>query len=401
MSYSNGGTYTLLQQASSNNRTLPNTILFYGAFLLYLLFYILSYSTIPVGRLPFYVDWICIGLLFIRFVMQAPSIKQSIISVCFVLAGLFSWRVTADMNFLLLMVFIVSGYGIDVKCLAKIVFWTELVSIVVVCSLSLSGLIESVTLLRDGIGLRTSLGFSHPNRLGSNVLALCCAYAVIRFPNFRVRDTLLYIVSAVFIIAVPDSRTSTALVLLTPLITFFCSRATRLRNRRLVIAVMGLIVALLIYLSLFFMVNYDSGNYAFSTVNDLFSGRLYLSHYYYILYPPTAFGVNPNNMIHEVYGQAVEGIFIDNAYAKLAIVFGYIPSMIFFTVYFALFHQAFKRNSLSISLLGAFIYACVGLTEWQVMHFAMNYCLVGFSTLLFSSEPSQSTSKRALIDENN
>lgn len=361
----------------------------------------MSYSTIPVGRLPFYVDWVCIGLLFIRFVAQAPSIKQFIISACFVIAGLISWHETADMNFLLLMAFIVSGYGIDVKRLAEIVFWTELLSIAFVCSLALLGLIDSITLLRDGVGLRTSLGFSHPNRLGSNVLALCCAYAVMRFPNFRVRDVLLYIASALFIIAVPDSRTSAVLVLLTPLIAFIYSKATHLRNRRPVIVLMGLIVALLIYLSLFFMVNYDPGNAVFSTINDFFSGRLYLSHYYYSLYPPTAFGINPNNMIHEVYGQAVEGVFIDNAYAKLAIVFGYIPSFIFYIVYFTLFFEAFKRNRLDVSLLGAFIYACVGLTEWQVMHFAMNYCLVGFSALLFANGQKLSSSKRKRLYGNN
>lgn len=363
-------------------------LLYYVAFTLYVLFYILSYTTLTLGSVPLLVDCFCIALLFVKFMTQDVShLRVLATTLILVVIGLFSWRRTGDLGLLMLVAFVVSGEKVDVQKLAKILFFVELVTILVITSLASAGLIDSVTMLREGGGIRTSLGFSHPNRLGSNVLALCCAFAIMRYPRFKIRDLALYLLCLLFVLEESGSRTSAVLIALIPFISLVFSKVAARKSRRPVILVMALIIVLLVVGSLYVMANYNASNAVMFSLNGIFNTRPYLLSSYYDLYPPTAFGRSIGSMVTVRDLTGFEGVVIDNAYARLLIVYGYIPSLLFYFIYVAIFVDAWRRNELNVCLLGLFIYSCMGIAEWQAMHFAVNYCLVGFSGVMFSTFP--------------
>jgi hypothetical protein len=367
-------------------------VLYYVAFTFYVSVYILSYTTIQLGSAVTLVNGLCLLLLVLKFLTQHLNIKRLLFSAALVLIGFVSWRTTTDMNLLMLFAFVVCGEGVDAKALAKIVICVELIAIVFVSTLSVFGVIQSVTRIRQDGTIGTSLGFSHPNRLGSNVLALCCSYAVVRYPHFRFRDLFIYIAAALFVTVVTDSRTSTILIAIVPVVSWAFCFASKRRNVRPFIIALSIVLLALVSLSFFFMMNYDSADTSMVEFSNNMSGRPYFMNFYYKLYPPTLFGYNLNGMVRNAFG--MEGVTIDNAYAKLLIVFGYIPSIVFYMLYIGIFARAFRRNQLDACMLGIFIYGCMGATEWQSMHFAMNYCLVGFSALLFAGSAQHPLSKR-------
>jgi hypothetical protein len=313
--------------------------------------------------------------------------------------GFISWQTTSDANLLILAAFVVSGEDVNAKTLAKILLWIEIVLIFSVVSLSFIGVISSsnVAQLSDGnLITRYSLGFTHPNRLGSNLLAICCAFAVIQYPNFKASHLVLYAICALITYFVAFSRTSTLLIAFVPVVSIGFSIAAAKENQRPFILLIVVGFAAMVMASLYVTINFDPTNSFMQKLNGAFSGRPYLANYYYRLYGVTAFGRNPNTMVQVINN--IEGVVIDNAYSKLLIVFGYIPSILFYVMYVAIFIHAYRSNHLDSCLLGAFIYACVGVTEWQVMHFAMNYCLIGFSMVLFGGGASRDNLARRGIN---
>lgn len=369
-------------------------------FAIYFITYVISYTTIKLYDIPKLINYICLFLLYIKFVTQHIVPRNLLISLLFFGVAFLSYKITKDMNLLMLVAFAITGQGVEVKKLAKIVFWSELFCILGISFLGSIGILQSVYLYREGFGLRTSLGFASVNRFGHNFLALCCAYMLMRWPHHSIRDYLFCVICGIIVEVVSDSRTSVAIIIMLPLIATGITLPRRKSMRRTIIAAMMVIIVLLFFISIYIAFNYDASSTMWFRLNSIMSGRPEQMHYYYMNYHIKYFGYNMYGSINQnLFG--MEGLVIDNAYAKLLLVSGIIPTVVFFSMYMIVFIDSLRRGEIDCHLLGLFVYALVGLTEWQMYHFAMNYCMVAFSYCLFLPKQQYSfrlTSRRKYRD---
>ena len=372
-----------LKENSGFGKNTAYQVIYYFAFILYSSAYIISFTTLDNYHLTNSIQYLVILLLFtlliIRFVSNDFSFPSFALAFCFLTIGFISWHVTNEKDLLIVFAFIVVSDQVPVKKLAKIVLTEEIIICILVISLSHFGLIENYSYIRNGtVGstrVRYAMGFSHPNRFGSSMLAIACAYAVIHFKKFRKIDILLYVLLSMMTIIIADSRTSALMILLVMFFAAFLNKRRYILSTRAICIGMILIYLGIVILSLYEMCFFNSRNFFMRSLDKLLSGRFMLAHFYFEKNPIRLFGYNSSLLKHYITG--FDNIMIDNAYAKLLILYGIFPGIIFLCIYLLIFLHSLKSNYISAAVFAAFIYACVGLTESQALHFAMNYSLIG------------------------
>ncbi len=368
------------------NRDFAAKLMYYLAFSIYSAAYILSYTTLDNYRLTSVTQYVSIVLLIAKICFQRFSYKELAVICLFLTVGLLSWVQTDDKNFLIFFAFIAAGKNISVKKLAKIILIEEIVICLIVVIFSQIGFIENIVQIRTsetGFRMRYAMGYSHPNRFGSSILAIACAYAISKFPKFQFLDVIFYLSLSLLVTIIADSRTSALTILVVMLVSAIVSKTYITRTRFIICVSMFFIFMCIFCLSIYAMFSYDGSNYLLAKMDTFLSGRFTLSHFYFERFPLKLFGYKVSSLDNLIFGY--DNIVIDNAYVKLFILYGIIPGILFITLYIWLFVHALKVNTISAVLFGAFIYACVGLTEWQTMHFAMNYALIGCSALLYQN----------------
>lgn len=130
--------------------------------------------------------------------------------------------------------------------------------------------------------------------------------------------------------------------------------------------------------SIICMIFFDPNSLFFKCINDALSGRLEFSHHYYELYGIHPFGFNFDNVdVSYVYlGANYKKLVIDNAFCFLLLQAGWIPSLIFFYLYFMTLLKSSKCKD-SYIFLGMMIYAIASYTEGYSLWFSFNYSMIG------------------------
>lgn len=355
--------------------------LYYLAFVIYSTFYIIDFTNLHLNELVNVSHFVAFGLLIPKIVVQRYRVRELFFSIVLLAISFKSWQETGDRNLLILSVFLIASQDVDVRRLAKILLVEELAILILMMVLSANGLIEVEYQWREGFGFRSSLGYSSPNRFGAALLAICCSLVIIHFPFNRATDYLVIILCAAVIYFVANSRTTAFVAILIAFLSTVCGKLRTPNSQRRLLLLFLIGYTLIVFVSIFMMMFYDASNPFMTWINEFFSGRPWLINQYYLLYPPTPFSFNWNTNIYSFYGYTT--MIVDNAVDKLILGYGLVPATLYTGLYWALFYWSWKHNALTPCVFGAFIYAFVGLTEWQAMHFAYNYCLIGLSYLIF------------------
>lgn len=370
----------------NNNATLSlgkisaDVAIYYFAFALYLISYMIKYININYGYAVTMLHLLCLGFICIKILLQGFKTLIYLLLMSILLAlSLLSFYFTSDRTILFLSLFVIASDKIQIKSLAKISLAVISIVMITVVMCSSFGVIDAVYQVRDGFGLRSSLGFSHPNRFGSNMLALAIAYAIIKFPVYSTVDTVIYSSISCIIMAVSDSRTAAISVVLVMVLSAICSKCYGKKIQKMLLVVMCCTFIVVVFISFYFMSSYDPAISWMRQFDELLSGRLNLANSYYRAYSFSSFGRSYSDLLLLVGTQKT--VMIDNSYVNLLIVFGLVPTVLYLFGYLTLFLYAIKAEILSACVFGAFMYACVGFTECLTIDFAMNYCLIGVATL--------------------
>lgn len=354
--------------------------IYYFTFILYVISYLIKYTNIDYGYSITVLHFVCLGMIIIKLLLQGFKTLMHLFLAGVLLAlALLSFYSTNDRTILFLLLFILASDKIEIKSLATISLITVAIVMTLVVICSNLGIIDAVYQVRDGFGLRSSLGFSHPNRFGSNMLALAIAYAVIRFPIYKIIDIVIYSIISCIILIVSDSRTAAVSVVLVMALSAICSMCYGRKWQKALLIIMCCTFVAIVLLSFYFMCSYDPSIPWMRQVDELLSGRLNLANLYYRAYSFNLFGRSFSEILLLVGTQKT--VMIDNSYVNLLIVFGVVPTAIYLIGYLTLFLHAIKIDALSACVFGAFVYACVGFTECLTIDFAMNYCLIGIAII--------------------
>ena len=354
---------------------------YYISYTIYLVTYILTYTSLDIGPFLMAIQNMGILMLVPKYLTQRYHLKSAFISFAAFLVGLLSLQITHDRNFLVLIIYVLAAKDIQIEHLAKILFISEIVLIPTIAIMCGFGLIDNILVARDDGSLRYAIGFSHPNRLGSNLLALCFSYSILMYCQKKRFAFLFYLICALLTLFIASSRTAAFTILMMYALFILFTNSEKKYSSEQISVVVTACIGFFACMSLWFMVNYDSRVGWMRLVNALLSNRLLLMNAYYISNPIQSFGY-PIDGLNPVLGITGASV-IDNVYAKLAIQYGIIPLIFYIAGIFAYCFSCIKSKKATAVLIGIFIYSLVGITEWQAMHFAYNICLIGIAGLVF------------------
>lgn len=366
-----------------------NNNLYYIAFGIYCTAYWLSFTTFKPGVLATVAYLISLLLLAVRLYSQEYTKAQLAKIAAISLIVLISWLTSDDKSMVMLLGFIVAGRGVDFRRLARTTLVCVSLVMVVTVSSCLLGQIGSVNEVRTNGALRMSLGFTHPNRLGAALLSLVVSCAVLLHMKRAWLLALLASATVALNVLICDSRSSVLGTMICCLV-FWLARPSRGETRRTQIlqTMTYYIIIIIITMSVISMLCYDAGNVVMRTINNALSGRWELAYFTFHQYPPTLFGQSFENA--SVFLNSFQEVLVDNAYARAILVFGWVPGCLFLAAFIHMFQHSKRQEALPVWFLPALVYAVYGVTESQTLHFAVNYSLIGMTSLIFKNGQSGS-----------
>lgn len=362
-------------------RNNAESALFYISFAIYLFAYIMTGSTFSADYLYTVIKIVACLMLILKLILQKYTPLQFLAVIAFASIGMLSILFSHDESFALLILFVAASRGISVKSLAKIVFTEAVMLTILLVLLSQLGIVRDITNI-GAEGIRHSWGFAHPNRFGSILLAICCAWATIRFPDFKLADVIFCLAAFLLAWKVAYSRTSSVLILATIIAALLFSMAKTATFKKRLLGVLPVLFLACVAISIAMTLAFSPEDTFLSSLNSKLSDRLLYAKTYFNAYPPLPFGRDLGGAVVQV-GSSME-LVLDIGYDRLLLCFGYIPFTIFCAAYFFLFYSGWRHSWLSPCIMGAFIYAVAGTVEWQVMHFAYNYFLIGIAEILYN-----------------
>ena len=362
--------------------------LFYAAFAVFSFQYILSYTLFN-EVLGFPVDALCNALKIVAFVLLFGKILFQVYAerffVPFMALGiiaLVSLYFTLDQHLIVAIVFAASSQGVTVKKVAKVNLIITLCMLVITVVCANSGLVDSVSHFTSSGDEVTSLGFTVPNRLAGFILSACVSLAIMHYPVLNLKDFVIYAAGLFVCGYVAGSSTGTLGILVTVISLCVFSFCERKRSMRPLVTCCAVLLVLLIVTSLYFMVFFNPANPVHVALDDWFTGRLELAHRYYSLFPVTEFGRDFSLMDFKVGNY--DTLVVDNAYAKLFIQIGYIPSIIFLTLYLSPFVRAIRGGRCDYACLyGLTVMGSIAFVESYAFHFAINISMICLLEPLF------------------
>ena len=361
--------------------------LYYAAFTLYSIAYLLAYTTF---KFPlFKIQEAAWAVLLVKVCMQKYRRSEIVFAIVLLSLGFYTVFVTNDYNFFSAILFIIAGQEIDIKKLSKLASVCLSVVITIVVVSYFLRIIPEESLYSESGLLRHSWGFSHPNRFGSTVFALVCSVAVYYFPKCSFPQICFFAPAAFAIDSVARSGTSAYCVLIVAALCLANSYfASKKQSAVLKMFLFGFVF--LSSVSLYFMIFYDVNSQWMFNLNDLFSRRLELMNMSYKEIGFGIFGLDSNTLSKPaqmgMLGPETEnGNLIDNMYVKTLIMYGLVPFIVMYSLYYIFFRKALIENNFCAAVFGLFLFSIFGFTEWSGTHFALNYCMVGFTSIIYNS----------------
>ena len=365
---------------------------YYLAYGLYFFSCILDRTTfdeflfIPVPLLSRIISLIILCLLLFKFVLQKASIKGWLLATGLVLVGFISWRNSQEGWLFWLALFIVCSEGVQLNILASISLALSIMILVIAPLFSVSGMIEELTLIRAGVA-RHSLGFTHPNNFGMYVILACTSISVLAFGKNPLFQSIILFFAAYLIMVVSDSRSTAVLAIFQALLLLVFFKVKNKRLRRIISIGFVVVVALIVFVSFYFMIGFNPSRSIDSVLNTLLSGRLRLAHGYYQMKGLSLFGTTYIDcpVIYWENGKSYHFV-VDNAYCHLILRYGIIPTALFIIGLFSLLIKLFRQNRWDSLLFGIVLMSVYGLTETLGVRIECNYFLFAIGAdLLFSS----------------
>ena len=364
-------------------------LLFYAAFFIYGVgtgisstSLVLAYPDLA-GVMTLVSQIAALALLLFKALLQNYRISRLslfliIISLVFIVS-----RATDDYSFVWLAVFVMSSEGVRFKDVAKVALAFNVLIVLLAATLSFAGVIPSLEFVRDG-AVRSAVGFLQPNNFGSRMLQICLALYVIRYQRYNAWDYVFVLVCAALTWVLCNSRTSVYMMLALVLVGMpLASHCAHVKKPRRWIAVCMIVFSGAFAFSMYFMVNYDSANSLHGLLNDALSDRLYLMHYYYEVYPPSMLGQYLAEAFTDRITYSTTGLVLDNAYARLVEVHGFVIAAVFMALYLFVYLRAYHESKLGSVVMVFTVFAVIGIAEAAMLSIASNYSLLAFGVLLF------------------
>lgn len=331
-----------------------------------------------------------LGIIVIVFLTLKILIQSTPINtLLFLLIGSFICALiglnSGDTSLLFLILFICAGKDVNLRGIAKTVLTVSAIVFlldIVLLHFSIASLIN-INDSRSLFGFRTSLGFSHPNTFGRQLMVIGFAVAILWGTQKRGLTTLCLLGLSILTFALADSRTSLLGIFLTIGIIWLKEPQSPYDRNRLFLLV-EILVLLLFCFSIYVMVFYNPESPFFNWLNKLTSYRAEFWHGYYSYYSLSLFGckIDPG-VVRNIYGGSAQ---LDGSYPTMLLEFGLVPTLIFMCLIIALFEKAKKSTGSIIGVLLLFTALLIGLFENSAFSLSFNFLLLELSCIVLHTD---------------
>lgn len=360
-----------------------DSALFYSSLSLYVFSYALGNTNIGVVASR--------SVLYIRIAMQVVALvfllgklilknysKAEFVILCIGLALMLVCYVKTGgdlMPFVWTLLFIFGAKGEDIKVAATVFLATQVTVLVLTAVGSHFGFIPDVVWIDNGVELKSSLGFNHPNVLGVTLFAIAVSFAIMRDGSSKIFDITVYIIIAFLLFRVARARTSE--IGFIALIILLILNQSRVNKKKLLI-VCTLMFCIIVVVSIAIMLFYDPNNALMSKFNSLLSRRFYYWNLYASSYPPTLFGRDFNELpiVMTVYLQTSILFMVDNVYCYTLLHLGILPFLFLTSLVVLTFFKCIKTGRCDVSVLAFVAFLVFGFSESHTFWIGMNVSLL-------------------------
>lgn len=370
--------------------TTVDNFLFYFAFVCFSIAEILVttafITVVPLlGRACNVLLYCSVVMLFLRMlIVRATSAQWIAVFVIAVLAAFLGMRYGFQYP-VWIFLFVVSGRGVNLRTLAKITLVLAGTLTILTLLACYAGFLENYTMVATGArAARSSMGFTHPNRLGERIAEVCIAYWCLNVDKHKGRVVTLCLVSLVYVYLVANSRTSC--IVFAGLIVAALAYPLLAKYPRLSILASCALVTLVAGASLFLMAEYNPLNKFMTNLNDLVTGRLYLMNASYRYAAPSLFGNDYSGapvMGYTIATGREYHFVVDNAYAHLIMLYGIVATVLFFLLIGLVYLYFYRERRFPVALLGLTVLLAVGFVENFTLDIQYNYFLFLISDVIF------------------
>lgn len=299
----------------------------------------------------------------------ALYILLSIISVA-------SFFVTRNFAMIRLMVILAGLMTVNIKDLIRYDFSVRSLAVTAIVLLAIIGILPNNIIERSGDFVRYSLGFSHPNVLGVNVMMIILEL------NYLFKEKILLLLSInvcamIFEYAVPNSRITVVILLFVSLYLLFSKRINKIFAGRVLKRVVCLSFVILTVMTVLSVFAYKEHLPATNFVNRFTSNRLYLYGQAIDTAGISVLGTRPEKNVHQT-------VVLDNAYLELLLTFGILQYLCFAIISFLSYKELFRVKKYHIIFL-LFVMSIYGLMETSFIYVSTNIFLL-FFVLAFRRE---------------
>lgn len=237
------------------------------------------------------------------------------------------------------------------------------------------GLIPDVVWTMQGIEIKRSLGFNHPNQLGLMLFSIAGAFSIARQGTFKAIDICAYLTIGFLLFEVSGARTSEIAYI--SLMALLLLNRTGIRKKTLLAACIVLF-AIIVVFSIGIMLFYDPSNNLLNKLNSLLSERFYYWNLYASTYPPTLFGRNFEELVvpRTAFQDSSEAFITDNVYCFTALHLGIIPLLAFTGAAAAVLFMAFKSDRCDAATLVFIAFLIFGFGETHSFWIGLNISLL-------------------------
>lgn len=341
---------------------------------------------------------ICFACLAVKLILDPPVFKNGVLGAFIGLVLIVSYATCGSSVLFVSFAFVFAGRNINFRRLAMIAMAVYGFLFIVTVSSALSGQIAIVETVRSGGQVRSSLGFTHPNRFSTTIFQILASWLILRFPKFNLLDLVICISAVCPILLIADSRTTALAIFAMVVVIQLAQLFERCAKPELFIALCGLLILGLIAASIYFMFCYDSGNALHKLLNSALSGRLSFAHDYSSTFPLCLFGrsFSSDTLYTFVTGGQSLGIVVDNTYARIPIMYGIVPAALLFGGFCGLLINELKSRSIRCEFLFLVVFLIVGFTESFVLNLSMDIALMSFTALFVPVSASDGVSQEGL-----
>ncbi len=329
------------------------------------------------------------------FFLRQTTVRELVIFIVMLLMGVISTAITKQATVLLTMTEIICCFNVDIKQVARIMFWIELFFLIFNVVLSLIGVVSNEVIqyqrtfsLFGGLISRNAMGFSHYNGLGLVAFEISTLY-ILGFNKFRQNYLFNVIGLTLFnliIYVVSGDRTAFFSFMLL-IILISVHRNKRNGKKLCIIADLCLIVFPILCTYGITVLNEKSPN-VFNFINNLFQTRPFYILGYINNYGVNLFGNNIKGSLVGLWGnpnQLVNNITLDSGFANLVITYGILFTVVFILVMWSLVNKLEKLRKYNW-IIYLIVICFFGLTENVLTFFTYNLCFMMIPTLFMNDK---------------